>query len=302
VLLISLRERREPADRARCTAVAASSRSVRRSARRACGSCARTLTESVLLYVAGCGGGLLAANWTLDLIVALMPGYMPQLNDIRMNGRVLAATFAIACAAGLVAGLLPALQGASPRLVEDLRASAGNDEACPRRGRATSLVVAQIALSLVLLVGATLMIRTFLILRPDQPGFTTSDKFTASVRLQGPRAAAPAAFFDALFERLRRLPGVEGVTGSTYLPVSGNVGIATIRGGETPLEVLSGIVMPDYFAEMQIPLVGGRRFDTRDTAGALPVAIVNGGIRAAPRRAGRRRRRVARRHRHRPED
>ena len=94
-----------------------------------------------------------------------------------------------------------------------------------------TLVVAQIGLSLVLLVGAVLMIRTFLTLRPTHPGFTTTDKLTTFVRLQGPRAAAPAPFFDALLERVARMPGVQGVTASTYLPVSGSVGISTIRAG-----------------------------------------------------------------------
>ena len=247
----------------------------------------QTLTETMLLYIAGCAGGLLAAGWTLQLIVALMPGSMPHLIDIQMNGRILAATFMIACGAGLIVGLFPALQGSSPRLVEDLRASAGTTKPAGTWTR-TSLVVAQIALSLVLLVGAALLVRTFLTLRPDHPGFTTKDKLTASIRLQGARASTPATFFDPFFERVRGIPGVQGVTGSTYLPVSGSVGIATIRGGEKPFEVYSGIVLTNYFEEMQIPLVGGRAFDARDAAGAQPVAIVNEELvrRLGPARAG----------------
>jgi len=247
----------------------------------------QTLTETMLLYLAGCAGGLAAASWTLQLIVALLPGSMPHAIDIQMNGRVLAATFIVACVTGLIVALFPALQGSSPRLVEDLRASAGTTKPAGTWTR-TTLVVAQIALSLVLLVGAALLVRTFLTLRPDNPGFTTKDKLTASVRLQGPRATTPAAFFDPLFERLRAIPGVQGVTGSTYLPVSGNVGIATIRGGEKPIEVFSGIVLANYFAEMQIPLVGGRPFDARDATGTQPVAIVNEEFvrRLGPERAG----------------
>jgi putative ABC transport system permease protein len=247
----------------------------------------QTLTETMLLYVAGCAGGLLAAIWTLQFIIALLPGSMPHVIDIQMNGRILAATFTIACGAGLIVGLFPALQGSSPRLVEDLRASAGTTKAAGTFTR-TSLVVAQIALSLVLLVGAGLLVRTFLTLRPDNPGFTTKDKLTASIRLQGPRASAPAAFFDPFFERVRGIPGVQGVTASTYLPVSGNVGIATIRGGEKPIEVFSGIVLANYFEEMQIPVVGGRQFDARDAAGTGPVAIVNEELvrRLGPARAG----------------
>jgi putative ABC transport system permease protein len=234
----------------------------------------QTLTENLLLYVAGCAGGLLAARWTLDLVVALLPGYMPHIIAIEMNGRVLAATFGIACVAGLAVGLLPALQGSSPHLVDDLRVSAGTTRRA-RTGTRGALVVAQIALSLVLLVGAALMIRTFLTLRPANPGFTTRDKLTASIRLQGPRAPEPALFFETLLERVGRMPGVKGVTASTYLPVSGNVGLSTIRAGSATPEVFSGTVMPNYFAEMQIPVVAGRGFDTRDGRGAPLVAIVN---------------------------
>jgi len=245
------------------------------------------LVESVLLHAAGCAAGALAAYWTLDLVIALLPGSMPHVIDIRMNGRILAATFAVVCVSGLLTAILPAYQASSPRLADDLRASAGT-----ARGRGgwprTLLVAAQISLSLVLLVGATLLIRTFLTLRPDNPGFTAADKVTGLVRLQGPAAKTPAVFFDALFDRLRSLPGVQGVTGSTYLPVSGNVGIATVRGGEKPLDVFSGIVLPNYFAEMRIPIVRGRAFEAQDTAASPPVVIVNEAFvrRVGPARAG----------------
>ena len=240
----------------------------------------QALTENLLLYAAGCVAGVLAAYWTLDIIVALLPGSMPHLIDIQLNGRILAATFAVSCAVGLAVGVISAHhaafpgRGAGPRLADDLRASAGTTRATATWTR-SSLVAGQIALSLVLLVGATLLVRTFLTLRPTNPGFTTTDKLTGTVRLQGAAVKAPIAFFEAVFDRLRAIPGVQGVTGSTYLPVSGNVGIATIRGGEKPIDVFSGIVLPNYFDEMQIPVLQGRPFDARDTGSAQPVAIVN---------------------------
>jgi putative ABC transport system permease protein len=234
----------------------------------------QTLIDNLLLYIAGGGCGLLAAYWTLHLIVALLPGSMPHAIAIRMNGFVLMTTLAIACSAGLVVGMLPALQASSPRLADDLRLSSGTTRRTRTTTR-TALVVTQIALSLVLLVGAALLIRTFLTLRPANPGFTAIDKLAVSVRLQGTRATAPAVFFDALVDRLRGIPGVRGVTASTYLPVSGNIGIASIATAGAPMEAFSGIVRPDYFAEMEIPLVSGRAFDARDTAGSPMVAIVN---------------------------
>jgi putative ABC transport system permease protein len=234
----------------------------------------QTLTENVLLYAVGCAAGVLIARWTLDLIVGLMPGYIPHLNDIEIDVRVLAATFAVSLAAGLLVGVVPALQASSPSLIDDLRVSFRTATPAGIRMRRV-LVVAQLALSLTLVVGAALMVRTFLTLRPSNPGFTTRDKVTASVRLQGPRATDPAVFFDALLDRVGRLPGVQGVTASSYLPVSGNIGIATIQTGEAAVEVFSGVVMPNYFEEMQIPVLRGRAFDTRDTRGAPPVVIVN---------------------------
>jgi len=234
----------------------------------------QTLTENVLLYIVGSAAGVLIAGWTLDLIVGLMPGYVPHLNDIGVDARVLAATFGVSLAAGLLVGVVPAVQASSASLIDDLRVSFRTATPAGLRTRRV-LVVVQLALSLTLLVGAALMIRTFLTLRPSSPGFTSHDKLTASLRLQGARATNPAVFFDALVERVRRLPGVQGVTGSTYLPVSGNIGLATIQTGETPIEVLAGVVMPDYFEEMQIPVLRGRAFDARDSRGAPPVAIVN---------------------------
>jgi putative ABC transport system permease protein len=234
----------------------------------------QALTENLMLCLAGGVLGVLAATWTLDLLIALLPASMPHVIGIELNLRVLAATLAIACVAGIVVGLLPAIQASSPRVVEDLRASAGTTTAS-RAWIRGSLVVGQIALSLVLLVGAVLMIRTFLTLRPSNPGFTTPDKLTAAVRLQGPRPPEARAFYSALIERVRAIPGVDGVAGSTYLPMSGNVSTVNITAGDSTVEVYSGRVTPNYFAEMQIPLTRGRAFDDRDGAGAPPVAIVN---------------------------
>ena len=236
----------------------------------------QTLTENLLLYVLGAAGGFLLASWTLHLIVALLPGYVPHLNEIEVNGRILAATFAVACLAGMSVGLVPALQATSPSLIDDLRTSSRTST---RGGHWTrrSLVAGQIALSLTLLVGAGLMVRTFLTLRPSQPGFTAANKLTAFVRLQGPASTgtAPLAFFDNVIERLRGAAGIQGITGSTYLPMSGNVGISSVTVGEMTLDVFSGFVMPNYFAEMEIPVTRGRAFDARDRAGAPAVAIVN---------------------------
>ena len=236
----------------------------------------QTLTENLLLYVLGAGAGLLVARWTVQVVVGLMPGYVPHLEHIEVNVRILAATLSVAGLAGLLVGLVPALQATSPALSDDLRAGS---RASTRGGQWTrrSLVVGQVALSLTLLVGAMLMVRTFLTLRPSNPGFTAAHKLTAFVRLQGPRAAGsrPAAFFDDVLVRLRGAPGVQGVTASSYLPMGRSVSVAKVRDGDTRFDVFSGVVMPNYFTEMEIPITRGRSFEARDGAGAPLVAIVN---------------------------
>jgi predicted permease len=234
----------------------------------------QTLTENLVLSAIGALAGVAAARWAVPLIVRLMPGYVPHIGDIEVSARILAATLAVACAAGVAVGVLPALQGASAPLMEDLRASSRASTPGASWTR-RALVVAQVALSLTLLVGASLMITTFRTLRPSQPGFTAVDKVTASVRLAGRAAESPAALFETLFDRVRGIPGVRSVAGSTYLPMSGLVSIVTVRAGAAQQDVFSGLVTPNYFAEMEIPVVRGRAFDDRDAAGAPPVAVVN---------------------------
>ena len=234
----------------------------------------QTLTENLLLSAIGALAGVAAASWTVPLIVRLMPGYVPHINDIDVSGRILAATLAVACVAGVAVGLVPALQGVSAPLMDDLRASSRTSTSGASWTRRV-LVVAQVALSMTLLVGASLMITTFRTLRPSQPGFTAVDKVTANVRLVGRAAESPAALFDALFERVRAIPGVRSVAGSTYLPMSGLVSVVTVHVGAAKQDVFSGLVTPNYFAEMEIPVLRGRAFDERDSAGAAPVAIVN---------------------------
>jgi putative ABC transport system permease protein len=234
----------------------------------------QTLTENMVLSVLGGLAGLFVAQWTLQLVVGLMPSYVPHVNEIEISWRILAATLGVACVTGLAVGAIPALQGTSATLMGDLRSSsrtATRGAGWTRR----ALVTGQVALSLTLLVGAALMIRTFQALRPTEPGFNAADKLTASLRLQGTAAAAPALFFDNLFERIRAIPGVRSAAGSTYVPMSGMVSIVTVRGGGKGQDVFSGVVTPNYFTEMEIPVIRGRSFEPRDRAGAPAVAIVN---------------------------
>ena len=232
------------------------------------------LTEATLLSLLGGVAGLVAAGWTLQLIVSLMPGYIPHLNEIEVNGRILAGTLAMSCAIAIVIGFIPALQGRTESLIEDLRATtrtASRGAGWMRR----ALVAAQIGLSLTLLVGASLMMVSFRTLRPADPGFHATDKLIATIRLQGRAATTPGPLFDNLLDHVAAIPGVRGVAGTTYLPMSGTVAMVPVRSENATQEIWSGVVTPNYFAEMEIPIVRGRAFDERDHRGAARVAIVN---------------------------
>ncbi len=233
------------------------------------------LTESLVLHALGCAAGLAAAHWTLGGIIALLPSNVPHLDTIAVNVRILAATIAVALGAGATVGLVPAWHASASSRTEDLRATAASSDRAGAWGR-RSLVVTQLALSLVLLVGAALMLQSFLTLRPSSPGFDATDKLTGSLRLQGSAGASPAAYFHRFFERVRAIPGISGVSGSTYLPMSGTTMSATVASGERTIEVFTlAAVTPEYFGEMRIPIVRGRAFDAHDDESGAPVAVVN---------------------------
>jgi putative ABC transport system permease protein len=234
----------------------------------------QTLTETLLLYLIGGAAGAVAAMWTMHVIVGLLPAGVPHVDDVAVNARVLMVTLLFSCSAGIVVGLGPALTDASPRMLGHLKVSAPTGfrgGTWIRRG----LVVAQVALSLTLLVGAGLMVRTFLTLRPTSPGFVARDKVTAFVRERSPSAVPPEMFFRRLLDRLAEIPGTQAVSGSTYLPMSGTVDMGSVTAAETTLSPWRGEVTPNYFGEMQIPIVRGRAFADADGPAAPPVAIVN---------------------------
>ena len=233
----------------------------------------QTLVEATLLSLAGGATGILAAGWTLQLIVGLMPAYIPHLNEIQINGRILGVTLLLSCLTAVVIGVLPAMQGGAS-LIEDLRVTTRT----ATRGASWTrrlLVVSQIGLSLTLLVGASLMIASFRTLRPSDPGFNGTDKLIATVRLQGRSATTPGPVFGNLLDRVAAIPGVRTVAGSTYLPMSGTVAAVPVSTENSTQELFTGIVTTNYFTEMEIPVVRGRAFDDRDHSGGARVAVVN---------------------------
>lgn len=234
----------------------------------------QTLTENVILALAGAAAGLASTGLTMQALISLLPANLPHLDQVAVNARVLVFTVIAASAAGIVAGLLPIGQMRRVDPGKDLTTgarSAARHSTWTRRG----LVVAEIALSVVVLIGAVLMIRSFLTLRPTNPGFDPRNKMTLLVRLPGASPDAASRFFGDLFELLRSAPGIRALAGSTYQPMRGSMAAVPTSFAGTLADVNTIAITPEYFDLLKIPVRSGRGFQANDTAGSEPVAIVN---------------------------
>jgi putative ABC transport system permease protein len=237
------------------------------------------LTESAVFALCGGAAGLLIANWSLGVLVSLMPGGIRRIDHIALDGHVLAACLALSTGTALLFGLLPALYASRLDPGAALKESGLLTTPSRRRIRAV-LIVAEVALSVVLLTGAGLMMKTFLHLRPADPGFEPEGKVMVTISL--PRAQyadGPAwtAFVETLRQRLLHRSGVDAVLTMSYVPLSGSSNSAEVQhaGGDgSTVSVYAPRVNPDYFNEMGIPVLRGRPFTTRDGPGS-GVAIVN---------------------------
>ncbi|MGH9695832.1 MAG: FtsX-like permease family protein, partial [Bryobacteraceae bacterium] len=245
------------------------------------------LTESVLLSLAGGALGLLFAVWGIDLLVANIPaefaGTIYGLSNVAIDRGVLFFTLGTSIATGILFGLAPAISSSRLDLNAALKATAKTASGRSRlRG---SFVVAQIALTLVLLVGAGVMTRSFVRLLNVKLGFEPRHVLTVRVELPHSRyghGAQRTLFFKRLLERLQNTPGVETVGAISQLPLSGYsmIGRFPVEGQPpTPEEKLKpvpiGVVTPGYFAAMKIPLLRGRVFNAGDASDRAEVALVN---------------------------
>lgn len=231
------------------------------------------VTESVLFAAFGAAAGVIAAAASLRALVAILPPTLPYIDEITVNGRALAMAITVGAAAGVFCGLFPVLTTRTLTARQGL-ASARVTSGRSRRVR-TGLVVSQIALSLVVLVAAGLMIRTFATLRPTAPGFDPDHKLWQPVRLRGATPERNTNFYQQLFLRLETEPSIRGAAGTTYVPMV-NVSLsAHITLDGTRRRVLSNSITPGYFALLRIPLTTGRAFTDGDTLGGEPVVIVN---------------------------
>ena len=244
------------------------------------------LTETLLLAALGGALGLLLARWGVRLLVALHPGNLPRIAEVRIDPEALLAGIALSLLAGLLAGLVPALRTMRVDLGSALKEGsrgAGSGAGGGHRLR-RGLVVAEIAMSLALLIGAGLLIRSFGKLLAIDPGFQPEGVIAASLQLSPARYPSNPqviAFAELLLRRARALPGVEAAGIVDYVPFSNSSVNGDIRlfgrpqprpGDEITAE--KRVVSGGYFSAMRIPLLRGRAFDDRDSP-AAPVVIVN---------------------------
>jgi len=242
------------------------------------------LTESILLALLGGGLGLLLAFWSIDLIAAFDPGNIPRLEETGIDNRVLIFSLLATIGAGVLFGLAPAIQATKTNLNESLKEGGRSGESVKSNRLRDLLVVGEIALALVLLVGAGLLINSFWRLMQVNPGFDSHNVLTMQVTLSSTKYSDDGKITNTLqrmLERVKTVPGVTSVGLINTLPLNG--------GPATTLEVVGRpvpepgqeqsadirIISPDYFRSMGIGLIGGRGFDDRDGAASKRVVVVN---------------------------
>jgi predicted permease len=242
------------------------------------------LTESVLLSFIGGVAGVLLAVWMIQALLAFKPPIdFPLRLDVEVDWRVLLFSLAVSLIAGAVFGLAPALQATRLGLSQTLRETSAQGGAARTRLRSV-LVVAQIAISLMVLIAAGLVVRTLQQLQTMNPGFDSQNALTMSfdLGLQGYNEDHGQQFYRQLTERVKTLPGVKSATISSYIPLSLNYNSRNVfvegqpaeRGENVPLS-MNASAGPGYFETMSTPLVQGRGFTEQDQAKTELVAVVN---------------------------
>jgi putative ABC transport system permease protein len=243
------------------------------------------LTESLLLAMLGGAAGLALARYGLTALLALAPAGVPRLDEVAIDRRVLLFTLAVTALTGLFTGLFPAWRNARTELATALK-EGGEKGATPGASQRfrQALVVAQIALALVLLVGAGLLTRSFARLIAVEPGFDTSNLLTLHISLNGPayRQAQTTLYYQRLLERLRALPGVVAAAAVSVLPMGVDTDFERPywRAGEPePTAAADKVALrmatPEYFPALGIPLLAGRNFTAQDRAETPAVILVS---------------------------
>jgi predicted permease len=242
------------------------------------------LTETLVLAAAGGVVGLALAYAGTRVLVAAQPADIPRLDAVAVNGSVVLFTVAVTLVTSVIVGMLPALQSTRGRLTRALRSGGRGAVGTGGRRVRAGLVVAEMMLAVVLLIGAGLLIRSFMALTQVAPGFTPEHAMSFRVPMQGAEYGRPVIVqrVDEIEARLRALPGVTAVGATNVLPLSGRGGLIDfqVEGAPPPPDDVNqeiGIVSvtPDYFEAIGTPLVRGRFIEPRDRGQAPRVTVIN---------------------------
>jgi putative ABC transport system permease protein len=244
------------------------------------------LTENILLALLGGSLGLILTRPAMKAIVALTPASLPRVGEIDIDARVLLFTLLISLSSGVLFGLMPTLNISKLSLTEELKGTGkGASDGSRKNSVRNLLILAEVALSLLLLIGAGLLAKSFLRLQAISPGFAIKNLLVMRLSLPKAQYSKPelvSAFYEQLSARIEYLPGVESVGATSVLPLSGaNTRINFSILGRPPLSPSEKPVTqyrmtsPDYFRTMNIPILSGRDFTNRDTLHSQPVAIIN---------------------------
>ncbi|MGE0887196.1 MAG: ABC transporter permease [Blastocatellales bacterium] len=243
------------------------------------------LTESVMLSVVGGAFGLLIGYWGVKALVSLNEDRIPRANEISLDWRVLLFTFGVSILTGVLFGIVPAIQTTKADLHETLKEGGRSAAAATKHWVRSVLVVAEIALALAVLVGAGLLVKSFMRVQEVNPGFNPQGLLTMSLSLPDfkySEAPQRANFYKQLIHDVSALPGVQSAGAVSVLPLSGqgSSGSFTIEGRDVPRGQSSPhgarwAATPDYFKTMGIPIIRGRYFEERDTADGKQVVIID---------------------------
>jgi putative ABC transport system permease protein len=245
------------------------------------------LTESAVLALAGGTIGVLLTIAGIHILTRVSAGYIPRVNAVSVDGTVLAFALVISLLTGLICGIAPALKSSKTALAETLKEGGRGDTSGVARSRLRAmLVVSEVALSLVLLISAGLLIKSFVHLLNVKPGFNAENLLTMEISLPVSKYRKPdqrLAFFEQLFRSIPAVPGVRSVSGTNHLPLSGTnssfsffiKGRAVSGTGEAQLTTNWRAVTPDYFRTMEIPLLKGRVFSDFDRQETPLYAVIS---------------------------
>jgi putative ABC transport system permease protein len=244
------------------------------------------LTESVMLSIVSGVAGLALSIWLVKLLVKITPPNTPRIDEIAIDLRVFGFTLAVTVAAGVLFGLVPALQMSRPNLNEELKDSGQRGSETGGRNRVGSLlIVSEIAISFMLLAGAGLLIKSFMHLRELNPGFNPDNVLV--MRLTSPpgkyaQGEPRAQLYKQLIDKVKAVPGVQSAGATLDLPLAATVDVwrGVVREGramthEEQVNANFLAITPDYFQALQIPLKAGRFFTDQDNSQSTKVVIIN---------------------------